>query len=109
MNLEINIIMTEIIKEEGRTIVKTGARIDTLNAAQFEQDIQPALEQGVNLEIDCTELGYMASSGLRILQATMRNVVRTLGGQMKLTHVNDDIFDILKMTGFTRHITVERA
>ena len=101
--------MTQIIKEEGRTIVKTGARIDTLNAAQFEQEIQPALEQGVNLEIDCTELGYMASSGLRILQATMRTVVRSLGGQMKLTHVNDDIFDILKMTGFTRHITVERA
>ena len=101
--------MTEIIKEEGKTIVKTGARIDTLNAAQFEQDIQPALEQGFNLEIDCSELGYMASSGLRILQATMRTVVRSLGGQMKLTHVNDDIFDILKMTGFTRHITVERA
>ncbi|MBR5921842.1 MAG: STAS domain-containing protein [Bacteroidales bacterium] len=101
--------MTEIIKEEGKTIVKTGARIDTLNAAQFEQEIQPALEQGVNLEIDCSELGYMASSGLRILQATMRTVVRSLGGQMKLTHVNDDIFDILKMTGFTRHITVERA
>ena len=101
--------MTQIIKEEGKTIVKTGARIDTLNAAQFEQEIQPALEQGVNLEIDCTELGYMASSGLRILQSTMRNVVRNLGGQMKLTHVNDDIFDILKMTGFTRHITVERA
>jgi anti-anti-sigma factor len=101
--------MTEIIKEEGKTIVKTGARIDTLNAAQFEQEIQPALEQGVNLEIDCTQLGYMASSGLRILQATMRTVVRSLGGQMKLTHVNDDIFDILKMTGFTRHITVERA
>ena len=101
--------MTQIIKEEGKTIVKTGARIDTLNAAQFEQDIQPALEQGVNLEIDCSELGYMASSGLRILQATMRTVVRSLGGQMKLTHVNDDIFDILKMTGFTRHITVERA
>ena len=101
--------MTEIIKEEGKTIVKTGARIDTLNAAQFEQEIQPALEQGVNLEIDCTELGYMASSGLRLLQSTMRTVVRSLGGQMKLTHVNDDIFDILKMTGFTRHITVERA
>ena len=101
--------MTEIIKEEGKTVVKTGARIDTLNAAQFEQEIQPALEQGVNLEIDCTELGYMASSGLRILQATMRTVVRSLGGQMKLTHVNDDIFDILKMTGFTRHITVDRA
>ena len=89
--------MTQIIKEEGKTIVKTGARIDTLNAAQFEQDTQPALEQGVNLEIDC------------ILQVTMRKVVRDLGGQIKLTHVNDGIFDILKMTGFTRHITIERA
>ena len=101
--------MTQIIKEGGKTIIKTGKRIDTLNAAQFETDIQPALEQGVDLEIDCTELNYMASSGLRIFQATMRTVVRSLGGQMKLTHVNDDIFDILKMTGFNRHITIERS
>ena len=96
------------MKENGKTIVKTGARIDTLNAAQFENDLQPAMEQGVDLEIDCSELTYMASSGLRILQSTMRTVVRSLGGQMKLTHVNDDIYDILKMTGFTRHLTVER-
>ena len=101
--------MTQIIKESDRTIVKTGNRIDTLNAAQFEAEIQPALEQGVNLEIDCSELAYMASSGLRILQSTMRTVVRSLGGQMKLTHVNEDIFEILKMTGFTRHIAVERV
>ena len=101
--------MTQIIKEGGKTIIKTGQRIDTLNAAQFETDIQPALEKGVDLEIDCTDLNYMASSGLRIFQSTMRTVVRSLSGQMKLTHVNDDIFDILKMTGFTRHITVERA
>ena len=101
--------MTQIIKENGRTVIKTGERIDTLNAAQFESDIQPALEQGVNLEIDCTDLTYMASSGLRVFQSTIRTVVRSLGGQMKLTHVNDDIFEILKMTGFTRHITVERA
>ena len=101
--------MTQIIKEDGKTVIRTGARIDTLNAAQFEADIQPALELGVNLEIDCTDLVYMASSGLRVFQSTIRTVVRSLGGQMKLTHVNDDIFEILKMTGFTRHITVERA
>ena len=101
--------MTQIIKEGGKTIIKTGERIDTLNAAQFEADIQPALKQGVDLEIDCTALNYMASSGLRIFQSTMRTVVRSLGGQMKLTHVNDDIYDVLKMTGFTRHLTVEKA
>ena len=48
--------MTQIMKENGKTVVKTGARIDTLNAAQFENDLQPAMEQGVDLEIDCSEL-----------------------------------------------------
>ena len=48
--------MTQIIKEGGKTIIKTGSRIDTMNANQFEQDIQPALrEGGVDLEMDCSE------------------------------------------------------
>ena len=47
--------MTQIIKEGGKTIIKTGSRIDTMNANQFEQDIQPALKEGgVDLEMDCT-------------------------------------------------------
>ena len=101
--------MTRIVKEDGKTVIKTGERIDTLTAAQFETDIQPALEQGVNLEIDCSDMTYIASSGLRVIQATIRTVLRSLGGQIKLTHVNDDIYEILKMTGFIRHIAVDRA
>ena len=48
--------MTQIIKEGGKTIIKTGERIDTMNAPQFEQDIQPALaDGGVDLEMDCSD------------------------------------------------------
>ena len=101
--------MTRIVKEDGKTVIKTGERIDTLTAAQFETDIQPALEQGVNLEIDCSDLTYIASSGLRVLLVTIRTVLQNLGGQIKLTHVNNDIYDILKMTGFTRFMAVDRA
>ena len=101
--------MTRIVKEDGKTVIKTGERIDTLTAAQFEADIQPALEQGVNLEIDCSDLTYIASSGLRVIQATIRTVLRSLGGQIKLTHVNDDIYEILKMTCFTKHVAVDRS
>ena len=44
--------MTKIIKEGGKTIIQTGARIDTMNANQFEEDIKPALvDGGVDLEI----------------------------------------------------------
>ena len=100
--------MTQIIKEGGKTIIKTGSRIDTMNANQFEQDIQPALKEGgVDLEMDCTELTYMASSGLRIIQKTMR-IGTQLKGQFKITNVSPEIYKILAMTGFTKFMKVEQ-
>jgi anti-anti-sigma factor len=100
--------MTKIIKEGGKTIIQTGARIDTMNANQFEEDIKPALQDGgVDLEMDCSELTYMASSGLRVIQKTMRTVMQ-LKGQFKMTNVNPDIYKVLAMTGFTKFMKVEK-
>ena len=100
--------MTQIIKEGGKTIIKTGARIDTMNANQFEEDIQPALSNGgADIEMDCSELTYMASSGLRIIQKTMRTVMQHKG-QFKITNVSPEIYKVLVMTGFTKFMTVEK-
>jgi len=100
--------MTQIIKEGGKTIIKTGARIDTMNANQFEEDIQPALSNGgADIEMDCSELTYMASSGLRIIQKTMRTVMQHKG-QFKITNVSPEIYKVLAMTGFTKFMTVEQ-
>lgn len=100
--------MTQIIKEGGKTIIKTDKRIDTMNASQFEKDIESALEeQGVDLEMDCTELNYMASSGLRIIQKTMRTVMMKKG-QFKITNVSPEIYKVLAMTGFTKFMTIEQ-
>ena len=100
--------MTQILREGGKTIIKTGERIDTMNENQFEQDIQPALQDGgVDLEMDCTDLVYMASSGLRIIQKTMRTVMQ-LKGQFKITNVSPEIYKVLAMTGFTKFMKVEQ-
>ena len=100
--------MTQIIKENGKTIIKTGQRIDTMNAPEFEKDIQPALaDGGVDLEMDRTALNYMASSGLRIIQKTMRTVMQQRG-QFKMTNVSPEIYKVLAMTGFTKFMKVEK-
>ena len=100
--------MTQILKEDGKTIIKTGSRIDTMNADELEKDIQPALqEDGINLEIDCSELTYMASSGLRVIQKTMRTVMMKRG-EFKIVNVNPEIYKVLQMTGFTKFMTVEQ-
>ncbi|MBR5325484.1 MAG: STAS domain-containing protein [Prevotella sp.] len=100
--------MTQIIKKDGKTIIKTGKRIDTMNAAEFERDIEPALEQNVDLEIDCSDLIYLASSGLRVMQYIIRSIKTELGGQVKMTHVKPNIYKILFMTCFTRYLQVEQ-
>lgn len=100
--------MTQILKEDGKTIIQTGSRIDTVNATQFEKDIQPILAgTGVQLELDCSQLTYIASSGLRIIQMTMRTVMANKGS-FKMTNVNPEVYKVLSMTGFTKFIKVER-
>ena len=100
--------MTQIIKEDGKTIIKTAARIDTMNASQFEQDIQPALaDGGVEIIMDCSDLTYMASSGLRVIQKTMRTVMQHKG-EFKMVNVNPEIYKVLAMTGFTKFMKVEK-
>jgi stage II sporulation protein AA (anti-sigma F factor antagonist) len=95
------------LKEGGKTIIKTGSRIDTQNAAAFEKDIEPALQEpGMDLEMDCTELVYMASSGLRIIQKTMRAVMMKKG-TFKIINVSPEIYKVLSMTGFTKFMPVE--
>lgn len=100
--------MTQILKENGKTIIRTGSRIDTVNAGQFEKDIQPALAgTGIQLEMDCSQLTYMASSGLRIVQHTMRTVMVNKGS-FKMTNVCPEVYKVLSMTGFTKFIKVEQ-
>ncbi len=100
--------MTQPTKEGGKTIVRTGERVDTLNATQFEREVEAVLEKGIDLEFDCTDLKYISSSGLRVIQEMMRIVTRKLDGQIKVTHVSPPIFKIFQMTGFTRIITIEK-
>lgn len=46
----------------------------------MEKDIEPTLqEEGVDLVMDCTDLDYLTSSGLRIIQKTMRVVMMKKG------------------------------
>ena len=100
--------MTQILREDGKVIIKTGSRIDTVNADEFEKEIQPVVQEvGVDLEMDCAELTYMASAGLRIIQKTMRTIVKGKG-QFKIINVCPEVYKVFQMTGFTKFMTIEQ-
>ena len=51
------------------------------------------------MTIDCTELEYIASSGLRILISILKGA-KANGSKVVLKNLNDDIKNVFKLTGF---------
>ena len=89
------------IKTEGNTMsVMIEGRLDTANAVECEKDFQP-LRDNADKEIvlDCTNLEYISSSGLRLF-LSLRKDVQAQGGKLIIEHINDDIRNVFTITGF---------
>lgn len=93
--------MTLTINNENNvwTGIVTG-RLDTVSAVQFEKEMKPLVENAdKEIVLDCTELEYISSSGLRQLLA-LRKAVDAKGGKMVILHINDELRNIFTITGF---------
>ena len=58
------------------------------------------------LEIDCSELEYISSAGLRFFMQLKRES-EAKGGSIRLTHLNEDVADIFRMSGFKNIFDIE--
>lgn len=75
-------------------------RLDTAAAPQFGKDIEPLLEQADKpIVLDCTELEYISSSGLRLF-LTLRKKTLAEGGSVTIKGVNAEIKQVFTITGF---------
>ena len=92
----INITIQEL--EKGNEVVLKG-ELDTAAAEEVEQKLRPLYESnGKDVVIDCTELEYIASSGLRILINILK-AANSNNCKVILRHVNDGIRTVLHITG----------
>ncbi|MGM9733076.1 MAG: STAS domain-containing protein [Prevotella sp.] len=99
--------MAEIIRTDSLVTVKTGERIDTINAGAFEREINEILnESGVNVVFDCNDLDYISSSGLRVVLKAQK-MLTAKKSTMKLIGVKPQIKKVFDMTGFSRFLTIE--
>ena len=95
-----------INNEMGKTLVVLKGRIDTTNADQFQQDIAPLMEgEHPDIEIDCSEMTYTSSQGLRIFLLLQKSV-NARGGIMVLRNMNPQVKEVFDITGFSNIITI---
>ena len=93
--------MKTTIQQEGNTLIaKFEGRLDTAAAVQTTEDIKPLLA-AANSEItlDCTNLEYISSSGLRIF-LTIRKEAAAKGSKVIVKNISAEIRQVFVMTGF---------
>lgn len=85
---------------EDKFLVTLDGELDTAAAEEVEQILQPLYNtNGLDVIIDCTNLEYIASSGLRILISILKGAIAG-GSKVVLKGLNDDIKEVFKLTGF---------
>lgn len=76
-------------------------RLDTVCAEQFGRDMQPLMNAAErDIMLDCKDLEYISSSGLRLF-LTLRKQVAAQGGKLTLTNLNEDVQEVFTLTGFS--------
>lgn len=93
--------MVATIQENGNQYVATlKGELDTAAAVEAEQVLKPLYQNdGRDIVIDCTELKYIASSGLRILISILKGA-KAKGSKVIIRNMNDDIKNVFRLTGF---------
>ena len=85
--------------------LKIVGRLDTTTAPELEATIDNCTAGIQELVLDCTELEYVSSAGLRVILKAQK--LMSAQGSMKLTNVNETIMEVFDITGFADILTIE--
>lgn len=96
-----------ISKENDQIVARLIGRLDTTNATQFQNDITPLMEaEHPNIVLDCTEMEYTSSQGLRMF-LMLQKTISAKAGSMVMTNMRPAIREVFDITGFSKIIRIE--
>ncbi len=89
-----------INQEENAHVVRLVGRLDTAAAQDVSKALEPLAEVADGTIImDCSQMSYISSSGLRIF-LTVRKEAAAKGGRVIVRDLPDSISQVFMMTGF---------
>ena len=95
----------EIKKNADEIVLEITGRLDTITAPALDKTINENLGEIKSLILDCKNLEYISSAGLRVLLSTQKKLQQK--GTMKLKNVREEVMEVFEITGFVDILTVE--
>ena len=97
-----------INEQDGRLVAALNGELDNVASSQAERDFAPVFERDdCDIVVDCTQLTYISSSGLRIVLNIFKHA-RTCGHKLIIKGMTEDIEEIFQMSGFLQLFMVEK-
>ena len=89
-----------IKNEEGRLVGELIGDLDNTASSMAEKELAPLLEcDDRDILLECRELDYISSSGLRILLNIYKNARRS-GHRAFIRNLNEDVTEVFRIGGF---------
>jgi serine/threonine-protein kinase RsbW len=94
-------------------ILPLTGRVDAVTAPQVNREVHAQISAGARfILLDLANVTFLSSSGLRAL-LLIRKELMTLGGELRLTGLQPQVYEVFTLTGFTQvfaiHATVDEA
>lgn len=90
----------KITRENSEVIVALIGRLDTVASQEIAPQMNELLSDAAStIILDCSELSYISSSGLRIF-LTLRKAAAEKGGKVIVRSISKEIRSVFMMTGF---------
>ena len=98
---------TKLEEIDGKLIATLEGEMDTAAALEAEEVLKPLYDSdGKDVIIDCSNLEYIASSGLSILLSILKGA-NAKGSRVVMRSVNDDIKNVFQLTGLISYFAFE--
>ena len=93
-------------KDGNRLTVSIEGSLDIRTAPDLSKALEGELDDVNEVYFDLAGTSYTSSAGLRVLLKTFQ-VMEAKEGRMVLKNVNEDLYDVLKLSGFVDFLEIE--
>ncbi len=96
-------------KKDGDLLtVEIEGALDINTAPELSKALQGELDDVSEVHFDMGKTSFTSSAGLRVLLKTYQDLSQK-NGKMILKNVNEVFYDVLKVSGFTSFLQIEKA
>ncbi len=93
-------MIVDINRNDNNTLIKVKGRLDTLTSQEFDSQVSKIDTKDGDIVIDCSEMEYISSAGLRSLISLLKNV-KAAGHTLEVINLTPAVRPIFDMTGFS--------